>query len=71
MLIKMEKEKSQPIVKKYKPCEVCKDTITGIPTGMIRTVDSSHFETRFNKLDPIYNTTETCPYCNGEKYYFG
>jgi len=64
----MEKKKSQPIVKRYKPCEVCKDTITGIPTGMIRTVDSTHFG---NKIDPVYNTSETCPFCNGEKYYFG
>jgi hypothetical protein len=55
-------------VKRFKPCEVCKDTITGIPTGMIRTVDSTHFG---NKIDPVYNTSETCPFCNGEKYYFG
>jgi len=59
---------NKSIVKRYKPCEVCKDTITGIPTGEIRTVDTTHFG---NKFDPVYNTSTTCPFCNGEKYYFG
>jgi len=58
------------IVKRLQPCSTCADTKTGIPTGQIRTVDSSHFETRFNKLDPIYNTTIDCPVCKGSKYFF-
>jgi hypothetical protein len=64
-------QNKKPIVKRYQACKVCADTVTGVPTGQIRTVDSSHYETRFNKLDPIYNTTEDCPVCKGEKYYFG
>ena len=56
------------IVKRYLPCKVCADTVTGVPTGIIRTVDLA---SNSNKIDPVYNTTETCPVCNGEKYYFG
>lgn len=61
---------NKSIVKRLQPCRTCCDTVTGVPTGLIRTVDSSHFETRFNKLDPIYNTTEDCPVCKGSKYFF-
>jgi len=44
---------------------VCADTVTGAPHGIIRTVDKA---TNSTKLDPIYNTTEDCPKCKGEKY---
>jgi hypothetical protein len=60
--------KNKSIVKRYLPCKVCADTVTGVPTGVVRTVDSTHYG---NKLDPIYNTTTDCPVCKGEKYYFG
>jgi len=52
-------------LKQYLPCDYCADTETGIPHGMVRTVDS---QTSSNKLDPIYNTTVDCPKCKGEKY---
>ena len=52
-------------LKQYKACKTCADTIDGHPHGIIRTVD---FQSNSNKLDPVYNTTETCPDCKGEKY---
>ena len=52
-------------LKQYKACKTCADTITGNPHGIIRTVD---FQSNSNKLDPVYNTTEPCPTCKGEKY---
>jgi len=47
------------------PCDLCADTVTGAPHGIVRTVDIAF---NSNKLDPIYNTTEDCPKCKGEKY---
>jgi len=52
-------------LKEYKPCDVCADTVDGHPHGIIRTVD---FQNNSSKIDPVYNTTETCPKCKGEKY---
>ena len=74
----MEINNNESIVKRLPPCkycfgmkhsvhENCCNTCEGY--GYVQTVDSSHFETRFNKVDPIYNTTETCPVCFGEKYF--
>ena len=45
-------------MKEYKPCSTCADTITGIPHGIVGTVD---LQTGSNKLDPVYNTTVDCP----------
>ena len=68
------KELNQPIInrpnlelkiKEYKPCDCCADTETGIPHGIVRTVD---LQPGSNKLDPVYNTTIDCPKCHGEKY---
>ena len=68
------KKSNQPIVnrpkfnprpKSLQPCDVCADTVTGVPHGIVRTVDIA---LNSNKLDPIYNTTEDCPKCKGEKY---
>jgi DnaJ-class molecular chaperone len=58
----MPNENNKPIVKRLQVCKVCEGH------GYVRTVDSTHYG---NKLDPIYNTSETCPVCKGEKYYFG
>ena len=44
---------------------MCADTIDGRPHGIVRTVD---LQTGSNKIDPVYNTTEDCPTCHGEKY---
>jgi hypothetical protein len=52
-------------VKQYKPCSTCADTVTGLPHGIVGTVD---LQTGSNKLDPVYNTTIDCPNCKGEKY---
>lgn len=49
------------------PCNVCKDTDTGIPLGYVRSVDTTFHG---QKTDSIYNTTVTCPACNGEKYFY-
>lgn len=53
------------IRKILKPCDACADTVTGIPHGIVRTVD---IQSNSTKLDPIYNTTTDCPKCKGEKY---
>ena len=58
---------SKSIVKRLQPCKTCADTITGLPTGQIRTIDSTHFG---QKVDSVYNTTEDCPVCKGSKYFF-
>ena len=52
-------------MKQLTPCDCCADTITGIPHGIVRTVDSTHYG---NKIDSVYNTTIDCPKCKGEKY---
>ena len=52
-------------IKQLTPCDCCADTIDGHPHGIVRTVDIA---SNSNKLDPIYNTTEDCPKCKGEKY---
>ena len=52
-------------LKQYKACKTCADTVDGHPHGIIKTID---FQSNSNKLDPVYNTTETCPTCKGEKY---
>ena len=68
------KKSNQPIIsrpdlslklKQLTPCDACADTVTGVPHGIVRTVD---FQSGSNKLDPVYNTTEDCPKCKGEKY---
>ena len=68
------KKLNQPIInrpnlqiqlKQLQPCDVCADTIDGNPHGIVRTVD---LQSGSNKIDPIYNTTEDCPKCKGEKY---
>ena len=68
------KKSNQPIInrpnlevklKQLQPCDMCADTIDGHPHGIVRTVD---LQTGSNKIDPIYNTTEDCPKCKGEKY---
>ena len=51
--------------KRLLPCDMCADTVTGAPHGIVRTVD---LQSNSTKLDPIYNTTEDCPKCKGEKY---
>ena len=55
----------QPKIKQLEPCDLCADTVTGKPHGIVRTVD---FQSGSNKIDPIYNTTMDCPKCKGEKY---
>ena len=52
-------------LKQYKACDLCADTVTGVPHGIVGTVDS---QSSSNKIDPIYNTTIDCPKCKGEKY---
>ena len=52
-------------LKQYKACDLCADTVTGVPHGIVGTVDA---QSSSNKIDPIYNTTIDCPKCKGEKY---
>jgi hypothetical protein len=53
--------------KTLQPCNVCADTVTGVPHGYVRTID---FQSNSNKIDPVYNTTMDCPVCKGTKYVF-
>ena len=52
-------------LKQLQACDLCADTITGKPHGIVGTVDA---QSSSNKIDPIYNTTIDCPKCKGEKY---
>ena len=61
----VNRPKYNPRLKQLVACDVCADTVTGAPHGIVRTVDKA---TNSNKVDPIYNTIEDCPKCKGEKY---
>jgi hypothetical protein len=60
-----KKINQSPRLKQLQACNLCADTVTGRPHGIVRTVD---IQTNSNKLDPVYNTTIDCPKCKGSKY---